>query len=99
MSYLINFKGILPSQGKMDKRKNYDSLTLKIIYKYEYFKNILIKNYLIGYPIYLKHTLYYDDEDMKKIRSLEYSHRFFVFDKIRESSNKEFNKGNYKEAT
>ena len=47
----------------------------------------------------MKHTLYYDDEDMKSIRKLEYSHRFFVFDKIREKANKEFNKGNYKDAT
>jgi hypothetical protein len=35
---------------------------------------------------------------MKNVRKLEYSHRFFVFDKIREKSNKEFNQGKYKEA-
>lgn len=50
------------------------------------------------YPIYLKHTLYHDDEHMKKARTLETSHRFFVYDKFKEQGNKHYNKGLYKDA-
>lgn len=50
------------------------------------------------YPIYLKHTLYHDDEHMKKARTLETSHRFFVYDKFKDYANKSYNKGLYKEA-
>jgi len=50
------------------------------------------------YPIYLKHTLYHDDEHMKKARTLETSHRFFVYDKFKDYGNKNYNKGLYKDA-
>lgn len=49
-------------------------------------------------PIYLKHTLYHDDEHMKKARTLETSHRFFIYDKFKEQGNKSYNKGLYKDA-
>jgi tetratricopeptide (TPR) repeat protein len=35
---------------------------------------------------------------MKKIRSLEIAHRFFVYDKFREKANKNYNKGNHEQA-
>lgn len=36
------------------------------------------------YPIYLKHTLFQDEENTKKMRLLEVAQRFFVYDKFRE---------------
>lgn len=56
------------------------------------------RNNFDNYPIYLKHTLYHDDEHMKKTRTLEVSHRFFIYDKFKDQGNKSFNKGNYSEA-
>eukprot|EP01016_Furgasonia_blochmanni_P052518 TRINITY_DN8385_c0_g1_i7.p1 TRINITY_DN8385_c0_g1~~TRINITY_DN8385_c0_g1_i7.p1 ORF type:complete len:720 (+),score=178.67 TRINITY_DN8385_c0_g1_i7:114-2162(+) len=50
------------------------------------------------YPIYLQHTVFHDDEKMAKIRTLEVSHRFFIYDKFREQGNKCYNKGEYDEA-
>jgi hypothetical protein len=51
------------------------------------------------YPIYLKHTIFHnEDENMKKVRELEISHRFFIYDKFRESGNKAFIKGKLSEA-
>ena len=38
------------------------------------------------------------DENMKKVRELEVAQRFFVYDKLREKGNKEFNRGNYEES-
>ena len=29
-----------------------------------------------SYPVYLKHTIFHDDENMRKFRTLEISHRF-----------------------
>ena len=51
-----------------------------------------------SYPIYLKHTIFQDEENTKKIRLLEVSQRFFIYDKFRESGNKRLNKGNYEDA-
>lgn len=51
-----------------------------------------------GHPIYLQHTVFHDDEKMTKIRSLEVSHRFFIYDKFREQGNKCYNKGEYEDA-
>jgi tetratricopeptide (TPR) repeat protein len=51
-----------------------------------------------NYPMFLKHTLFHNEEKMKKIRSLEISHRFFVYDKFREKGNKNYNKGNYEQS-
>jgi len=48
-----------------------------------------------SYPIYLKHTIVHDEENMKKVRTLEVAKRFFIYDKFREKGNKEFYKGNY----
>ena len=46
----------------------------------------------------MKHTLYHDDEHMKKARTLETSHRFFVYDKFKDYGNKNYNKGLFKDA-
>lgn len=35
---------------------------------------------------------------MKKTRTLEVSHRFFIYDKFKDQGNKSCNKGNYQEA-
>lgn len=51
-----------------------------------------------AYPIYLKHTLFHDEENTKKMRQMEVSQRFFVYDRFREQGNKQYNKGNYDEA-
>jgi len=50
------------------------------------------------YPIYLKHTLMHEDEQMKKIRQLEVPQRFFIYDKYREQGNKQMNKNDYEQA-
>lgn len=49
-------------------------------------------------PIFLKHTLFHDEEKMDAFRKLELGQRFFIFDKFREQANKAFNKGRYEEA-
>lgn len=52
-----------------------------------------------AYPIYLKHTLFHnDDENMIKVRKLEVSQRFFVYEKFRERGNKLFNQGEYEDS-
>ncbi|EGR30006.1 hypothetical protein IMG5_144800 [Ichthyophthirius multifiliis] len=45
-----------------------------------------------SYPIYLKHTIFHDDDLMKKIRLKEITERFFAYDKFRERGNRYFNK-------
>jgi len=50
------------------------------------------------YPIFLKHSLFHNEEKMKKIRGLEVAHRFFIYDKFREKGNKNYNKKNFEEA-
>lgn len=72
-------------------------------------KGIQIYIYLLGsieerrkvfnkYPIYMKHTLFQDEENSKKMRQMEVAQRFFVYDKFREQGNKRLNKGEYEEA-
>ncbi|EAR84836.1 tetratricopeptide repeat protein (macronuclear) [Tetrahymena thermophila SB210] len=51
-----------------------------------------------SYPIYLKHTLFHEEEFMKKVRQKEVVERFLVFDKYRERGNRLFNKQKYEEA-
>jgi len=51
-----------------------------------------------AYPIYLKHTLFHNEEKFEKIRKLEVAHRFFVYDKFREQGNKKYNRNNATEA-
>lgn len=51
-----------------------------------------------AYPIYLKHTLFHNEEQFAKIRKLEVAHRFFVYDKFREQGNKKYNRGKADEA-
>ena len=50
------------------------------------------------YPIYLKHTLFHNDEEMQKLRKFEMANQFLVFDSLRESANKMFNQQKYSEA-
>ena len=50
------------------------------------------------YPIFLKHTLFHKEGTFDKLRKLEVSHRFFVYDKFREQGNKKYNKNNPQEA-
>ena len=47
------------------------------------------------YPIYLKHTLFFNGEDYKKVREIECCSRFMPYEKLREKGNKYFNKGQY----
>ncbi|CAD8158036.1 unnamed protein product [Paramecium pentaurelia] len=51
-----------------------------------------------SYPIYLKSTLFHDDENTKKLRQCEVAQRFFVYDKFREKGNKLLQKQEYEEA-
>jgi hypothetical protein len=51
-----------------------------------------------SYPIYLKHTIFHDDDIMKRIRLKEITERFFAYDKFREKGNRYFNKKKYVEA-
>lgn len=52
-----------------------------------------------SYPIYLKHTLLHnEDQMMQKVRKCEINQRFFAYDQLREKGNKAFNKENYYEA-
>ena len=50
------------------------------------------------YPIYLKHTLFHNEENMVKVRRMEISQRFFVYEQFREKGNKLFNKELYEDA-
>ena len=50
------------------------------------------------YPIYLQETLFNSDEQMKKLRKVEISQRFFLCDEWRERGNRYFHKENYKRA-
>lgn len=50
------------------------------------------------YPIYLKHTLFYDEEVLKRMRNKDVVERFFVYDKFRERGNRLFNKQRFDEA-
>jgi len=45
-----------------------------------------------NYPIFLKHTLFHNEEKFEKIRKLEVAHRFFIYDKFREQGNKKYNR-------
>mmetsp|Transcript_63253 Transcript_63253/g.87938 ORF Transcript_63253/g.87938 Transcript_63253/m.87938 type:complete len:287 (+) Transcript_63253:410-1270(+) len=56
------------------------------------------KTQLDQFPIFLKHTLFHNEEKFGQIRKLEVSHRFFVYDKFKEQGNKKFNKGKTEEA-
>ena len=51
-----------------------------------------------SYPIFLKHTLFHNEEKFDKIRKLEVAHRFFVYDKFREQGNKKYNKNRFEES-
>jgi len=51
-----------------------------------------------SYPIFLKHTLFHNEEKFEKIRKLEVAHRFFVYDKFREQGNKKYNRNKSEEA-
>lgn len=48
-----------------------------------------------AYPLYLQHTLFYNAEDMQKIRTFECCSRFMAYEELREKGNKEYNQGNY----
>ena len=50
------------------------------------------------YPIYLQETLFFNDEQMKKLRKLEIPQRFFLCDEWRERGNRHFHKENYQRA-
>jgi len=50
------------------------------------------------YPIFLKHTLFHDEEKFGQVRKMELSQRFFVYDNFREQGNKKYNRGRYTEA-
>lgn len=50
------------------------------------------------YPIYLKHTLFYDEEVLQRMRNKDVVERFFVYDKFRERGNRLFNKQRFDEA-
>jgi ribosomal protein L12E/L44/L45/RPP1/RPP2 len=47
------------------------------------------------YPIFLKHTLFHNEEKFEKVRKLEVAHRFFVYDKFREQGNKKYNRNRF----
>ena len=49
-------------------------------------------------PVFLKHTLFHNEEKMEKIRKLEVAHRFFIYDKFKEQAHKRLNKGRPEEA-
>jgi tetratricopeptide (TPR) repeat protein len=49
-------------------------------------------------PIYLQHTLFFNGEDYKKVRSMECCSRFMAYDQLREKGNKFYSKGKYYEA-
>ena len=50
------------------------------------------------YPIYVKHTLFYNGEDYQKVRSFECCSRFLAYEELREKGNKFFNKGKFAKA-
>jgi len=56
------------------------------------------RNNFDSYPIFLKHTLFHNEEKFEKIRKLEVAHRFFVYDKFREQGNKKYNRNKPEEA-
>lgn len=47
------------------------------------------------YPVYLQHTLFFNGEDYRKVRTIECCSRFMAYDQLREKGNKAFNKGRY----
>ena len=73
-----------------------DLLKSRGMYKKEEFDAKRIK--FNKYPIYLQETLFHNDEQMKKLRKLEISQRFYICDEWRERGNRYFHKENYKKA-
>ena len=51
-----------------------------------------------NYPLYLQETLFFNDEQLNKLRKVEISQRFFVCDDWRERGNRYYHKENYKKA-
>jgi len=51
-----------------------------------------------SYPVFLKHTLFHNEEQFEKIRKLEVAHRFFIYDKFRERGNRKYNRNHPAEA-
>ncbi len=78
MSYLIEYRGFMSLPFCSDPIKETQKISNRQVFD--------------TYPIYLKHTLFHDDENMKKVRDLEVSQRFFIYDKYREKGNKLFQK-------
>lgn len=51
-----------------------------------------------SYPIYLKHTLFHEEEAIMKTRRKDVMERFFVYDKYRERGNRLYNKRRFSDA-
>ncbi|EGR30496.1 hypothetical protein IMG5_130470 [Ichthyophthirius multifiliis] len=83
-SYLIDYRGFLSFSFDQLEKPDFNLKEKRKIFD--------------TFPVYLKHTLFMKDENMKKVRELEVAQRFFVYDKLREKGNKEFNKGNAEES-
>ncbi|EAS06282.3 transmembrane protein, putative (macronuclear) [Tetrahymena thermophila SB210] len=83
-SYQIDYRGFLSFSFDQLEKPNFNLKEKRKVFD--------------TYPVYLKHTLFMNDENMKKVRELEVAQRFFVYDKLREKGNKEFHKGNYEES-
>ena len=50
------------------------------------------------YPIYLKNTIFHNDEETIKLRELSATERAFIWDKYKAHGNKNFHKNNIKKA-
>lgn len=51
-----------------------------------------------SYPIYLKNSIFHNDEDTIKLRQLSITEKSFIWDKYRSHGNKNYHKNNIKKA-
>lgn len=57
-----------------------------------------LRNIFNNLPIYLKHTIFHNDEDTKKLRLLGLSERSFIWDNYKNYGNKAYHKGDFKKS-
>lgn len=50
------------------------------------------------YPIYLRNTIFHNDEETLKLRELSITERAFIWDKYKAHGNKNYHKNNIKKA-
>ena len=88
--YLSRYAAYLEQDNLMSLKRDFSKLL--------YAKPAKNRRIFEKYPIYLKHTLFYDEEVLQRMRNKDVVERFFVYDKFRERGNRLFNKQRFDEA-